>query len=136
MRQMEDHPITRPRPRRPRLDPITYMASRDVMEPADLTDDELKDCVMSPLARCSASGVDPDEWFPITSARKGARLEASRALAVCNGCPVRAECLEVSMRFWFAAGRHGVWGGYVEAERSDLRRDWLAGVPVRTLLGA
>lgn len=35
---------------------------------AGLTNDELLACVMNPLARCASSGLDPDEWFPITAA--------------------------------------------------------------------
>jgi hypothetical protein len=95
---------------------------------ATLTVDELLACVMSSLARCASSGVDPDEWFPITAAAAGARAEASRALALCAACPVRGECLELSLRQWGGVGRHGIWGGLVEAERGQLRVEWLAGV--------
>jgi hypothetical protein len=101
---------------------------------ATLTIEELLACVMSLLARCASSGLDPDEWFPITAAAAGARAEASRALALCSACPVRGECLELSLRQWGGVGRHGIWGGLVEAERAQLRADWLAGVPVATLL--
>jgi hypothetical protein len=101
---------------------------------ASLTVDELLACVMSSQARCASSGVDPDEWFPITAAADGARVEASRALALCATCPVRGECLELSLRQWAGVGRHGIWGGLVEAERSLLRVKWLAGVPVAALL--
>jgi Transcription factor WhiB len=38
-------------------------------------------------------------------------------------CPVRAECLELSLRLWEGSGHHGIWGGTLEYERGALRRD-------------
>ena len=86
------------------------------------------------MARCAGSALDPDEWYPIASGPARARAEAARALAVCTVCPVRAECLELSMRVWDAAGEHGIWGGLVEADRAGARASWLAGTPVTALL--
>jgi WhiB family transcriptional regulator, redox-sensing transcriptional regulator len=103
--------------------------------PASLTDEELSGCVMSPLARCAVTAIDPDEWFPVATTAKAARAEAAHALALCGECPVRAECLELSLRHWLAVGRYGIWGGLVEAERAAVRREWLAGTEVTTLLG-
>jgi hypothetical protein len=103
-------------------------------EPAELTDGELHSFVVSPLASCADTALDPDDWFPIATATARARAEASRALAVCAACPVRAECLELSLRHWRDAGRHGIWGGLVETDRNALRREWLKGVPVTALL--
>jgi len=40
------------------------------------------------------------------------------------------------MRRWNTIGRHGILGGFVEAERAALRARWLAGTPVTTLLRA
>jgi hypothetical protein len=104
------------------------------VKPASLTDEQLTGCVMSPLARCSVTAIDPDEWFPVATTAAAARAEAARALALCVVCPVRAECLELSLRDWRAVGRHGIWGGLVEAERAAVRREWLAGTEVTTLL--
>ena len=59
-----------------------------------------------------------------------------RALAVCAACPVRSECLEISMRQWGGAGRYGVWGGLVEGERAAARQKWLTGTSVVRLLAA
>jgi Transcription factor WhiB len=103
-------------------------------EPAELTDEELHSFVVSPLAACADSALDPDDWFPIATAAARARAEASSALAVCAACPVRAECLELSLRHWRGVGRHGIWGGLVETDRNALRREWLKGVPVKALL--
>ena len=78
--------------------------------------------------------LDPDEWFPLAAKPARARAEAARALAVCAACPVRAECLELSLRTWSGAGQHGIWGGLVEADRNSLRQEWLRGAPVTVLL--
>ena len=48
------------------------------------------------------------------------RTEAAAALAVRTACPVRAQCLMLSLRHW-DIGQHGVWGGMVAAERMALR---------------
>jgi WhiB family redox-sensing transcriptional regulator len=80
--------------------------------------------------------VDPDEWFPVATDWKKARVEAAHALALCAGCPVRAECLELSLRQWGQAGRYGVWGGLLEAERATARKQWLTGITVGRLLAA
>jgi hypothetical protein len=40
-------------------------------------------------------------------------------------CPVRAQCLELSLQHW-DVGQHGVRGGLVPAERAELRRRWPA----------
>jgi hypothetical protein len=104
--------------------------------PASLTDDELAAAVMSPLARCSGAATDPDEWFPVAAVVPAARAEAQRALALCAACPVQAECLEMSLRQWQTIGKHGIWGGLVEAERAMAHREWLAGAPVTALLGS
>jgi len=72
-------------------------------------------------ARCADSGLDPDEWFPVSAAADMARQEAAAAIAVCTACPVRVQCLALSLRHW-DTGRHGVWGGLVAADRARLRR--------------
>ncbi|HZI73508.1 MAG TPA: WhiB family transcriptional regulator, partial [Gemmatimonadales bacterium] len=65
---------------------------------------------------------DPDEWFPLTADVRRAREQAARAIAVCAGCPVRADCLELSLRHSSGIGAYGVWGGLVAEERRALRR--------------
>ena len=98
------------------------------MEPA-LTDDALWARV-SRYARCADSGLAPDEWFPVSINAARARREAAAAIAVCAGCPVRAQCLELSLRHW-EVGQHGVWGGLIAADRARLRRQWPADHPGR-----
>jgi WhiB family redox-sensing transcriptional regulator len=69
---------------------------------------------------CSTSGLSADDWYPASASAGAARREAAGAIAVCSGCPVREECLELALRNW-AVGQHGVWGGTVPAERERLR---------------
>ena len=74
-------------------------------------------------ARCAGSGLDPDQWYPVSIEPARARREAAAAIAVCTSCPVRAQCLELSLRHW-DVGKHGVWGGLVATDRAQLRRRW------------
>ncbi len=46
-------------------------------------------------------------------------LAANPAKAVCEGCPVRAECLSFALE---TAQAEGVWGGMDAGERRRLRR--------------
>ena len=78
-------------------------------------------------ARCTDSGLDPDQWFPVSVEIGKARQEAAAAITVCTTCLVRAECLALSLRHW-DIGQHGVWGGLVAAERAALPRRWHATV--------
>lgn len=71
--------------------------------------------------RCADSGLDPDQWFPVSADPARARQEAAAAIAVCTSCLVRGECLVLSLRHW-DIGQHGVWGGLVAADRARLRR--------------
>jgi len=102
-------------------------------EPHDLTDRELAGRVYR-LARCASSRVDPDAWFPVTWDVAKARDQAAHAIAVCARCPVRPDCLELSLRHALGIGSHGVWGGLVEEERRAIRRAWLAGTSVTEFL--
>ena len=90
-----------------------------------LTDDALRARVAR-QARCADSGPDPDQWFPVSIEPAQARHEAAAAIAVCTSCPVRAQCLELSLRHW-DIGQHGVWGGLVATDRASLRRRWPVG---------
>jgi WhiB family redox-sensing transcriptional regulator len=64
--------------------------------------------------------VDPVVFFPVGETGPAVQQIAD-AKAICRGCPVRLVCLQ------YALATHqddGVWGGYDEAERRDLRRKW------------
>lgn len=84
------------------------------------TDQALWDRVIS-HARCADGIQDPEQWFPVNTEIEKARKEAAAAIAVCTGCPVRVQCLALSLRHW-DIGQHGVWGGLVAGERADLRQ--------------
>jgi Transcription factor WhiB len=82
---------------------------------------------------CSASGLSPDAWYPAggpaepeaEAQAEAAKRQSAAALKVCSTCPVRQECLELSLRNW-TVGQHGVWGGTVPAERERLRNGRVA----------
>jgi len=102
--------------------------------PGEVSDQALLRALRSGRARCAGSGLDPDEWFPVSPIARVARIQAARAIALCTACPVRAECLEYAMRNWTDGAGEGVWGGFVAAERRVIRRRWLLGVSVTELL--
>ena len=72
--------------------------------------------------------VDPAVFFPIGIT--GPAIEQiADAKVICRGCPVRLVCLQYALTH-----RHddGVWGGYDEVERRELRRKWRRlGSPLR-----
>ena len=58
-----------------------------------------------------ADSPEPDLWFPdLTTAETSAQVAAQvdRAIAVCNGCPVRLKCLTMALE---NGEKEGVWGG-------------------------
>ena len=46
-------------------------------------------------------------------------VDAEQAKAICAGCPVRLDCLIFALE---ANQQFGIWGGYDEEERRELRR--------------
>jgi hypothetical protein len=81
---------------------------------------------LSGQARCADSGFAPTSGTRVSIEPAHARHEAAAAIAVCTSCPVRAQCLELSLRHW-DIGQHGVWGGLVATDRAYLRRRWPTG---------
>jgi WhiB family redox-sensing transcriptional regulator len=68
-------------------------------------------------ARCREEPTDT--FFPDTRNRG---VSHDRALALCQECPVRAECLDFAVS---NGEKYGIWGGTVPHERRKLRRAWL-----------
>jgi WhiB family transcriptional regulator, redox-sensing transcriptional regulator len=70
------------------------------------------------LARAACRDQDPDRFFP----EPGEQVKAAEAKAICQGCQVRDQCLDLAVK---AAGGltvdHGVFGGTLPDERSRLR---------------
>ena len=70
------------------------------------------------IERSSCIGEDPELFFPVGIT--GPAIEqATKAIAICNRCPVRAECLEWALDTCQDAG---VWGGLDEEDRREIRR--------------
>lgn len=63
------------------------------------------------MARGLCANVPPSVFFP----SDGAGVEAARK--ICEGCPVRAACLEHALVHRID---HGVWGGCSERERRRI----------------
>src|SRR6266568_4253972 len=62
----------------------------------------------------------PSNLFHPTAGDNGM---AQRAKAICNTCPVRAECLRYAID---EREKHGIWGGKNVAERARIRRRLIA----------
>ena len=71
------------------------------------------------IERARCVGEDPELFFPIGTGSP-AVAQTERAIEVCRGCPVRAECLEWSLATCQDAG---VWGGLGEEDRREIRRN-------------
>lgn len=60
-------------------------------------------------------GKDTDIFFPETGNTQAAR----KAVVVCKGCPVAAECLSYALN---NNEKFGVWGGFTVRRRRKLRQ--------------
>jgi WhiB family redox-sensing transcriptional regulator len=68
--------------------------------------------------RAACRGMDPNLFFP----EKGAHRDMVAAVAVCQTCPVRTECLELALSLGGLDGHMpGVWGGLTARGRRLLR---------------
>ncbi|MFF0740352.1 WhiB family transcriptional regulator [Streptomyces sp. NPDC004111] len=76
--------------------------------------------------RAACRTADPEELFVEGAAQQ-------RAKAVCEGCPVRTQCLAYALDLRI---EHGVWGGMTERERRALLRRRPTVVSWRCLLEA
>jgi WhiB family transcriptional regulator, redox-sensing transcriptional regulator len=71
--------------------------------------------------KAACADRDTNFWFP---AETGVTPAMRRAVEICRGCEVIAECLDHAMT---KPEYHGIWGGLTAPQRHDLRRR-----PVRT----
>lgn len=68
---------------------------------------------------------DPDLFFP--GPGQGGRQKRDKAIAICEGCPVREACLEVALEWdrnhepidW----TYGVWGGTTRDDRKKMLKE-------------
>lgn len=77
---------------------------------ADLFDDP-EQVAWQENALCAQT--DPEAFYP---EKGGSTREAKR---ICQGCEVRAECLEYALAH---DERFGIWSGLVERERRNLKK--------------
>ena len=63
--------------------------------------------------RALCAQTDPEAFFP---EKGGSTREAKK---ICQGCPVKDECLEYALAH---DERFGIWGGMSERERRRLKR--------------
>lgn len=92
-----------------------------LMSPGDSPDlPSLDDLVHRPAwqRRAACHGQDVERYFPTA---RGVDLRPLRAL--CDGCPVRAECLDYAMA---DASVDGYWAGTTQRERSRMRKATLS----------
>lgn len=66
-------------------------------------------------ARAACVNTDPGDFYALDGS-EGQR----RALATCQGCPVKVQCCEYAEAL---EDVYGVWGGLRPSQRSDARRN-------------
>lgn len=68
--------------------------------------------------RAACRTEDPELFWPAAERNPWDQQQIEKAKAVCNACPVKADCLE-----WALANEpdEGVWGAHTGRERSELR---------------
>lgn len=73
------------------------------------------------IGACSKSKT-PDDWFPQLPQGRRTRqtmtnlaIKVAETIDICNGCPVRDECLEQGMSRGDIS--HGIWGGVMAGDR-------------------
>ena len=75
---------------------------------------------MSWLDGAACRGMDALLFFgPDREPRPEREIREAKAKAVCQLCPVRAQCLDYALR---NSIRHGIWGGLNGEERARERR--------------
>jgi hypothetical protein len=100
-------------------------SSRSALRAADLPTPVL-------VHRVGAAGLcadtADDRWFPAEphhdASQQAREAYEEYARKACEGCPVRADCLELALRIEDRPGvrAHGVWGGLAPWARTALRR--------------
>jgi WhiB family transcriptional regulator, redox-sensing transcriptional regulator len=69
-------------------------------------------------AASACLNADPDLFFPIAVGTAVSK-QVTRALRICDGCPVRQQCLDFAMQ---SGEKDGIWGGTTPEERIRARR--------------
>ena len=72
------------------------------------------------LAACRDS--DASLFFPVGTTGPAVQ-QTENAVAICNTCVVKEDCLQYALE---TNQESGVWGGYAEDDRRRRRKRWLA----------
>ena len=72
------------------------------------------------LAACRDS--DASLFFPVGTTGPAVQ-QTEAAIAICNTCVVKEDCLQYALE---TNQESGVWGGYAEDDRRRRRKRWLA----------
>jgi WhiB family redox-sensing transcriptional regulator len=81
------------------------------------------------MERADCQNLPTAMFFPQPG--KGGAADSKTAIRICQGCPVREECLAYAMSFPDRS-LPGIWGGTTERERSRLHHST---TPIRYRLG-
>lgn len=76
-------------------------------------------------AKCRDRKYDPELWFSDAPDKSRIATEDREyAKAICNGCPVRQQCLDLAMAHESGSHWHrfGIYGGLTPNERAALHR--------------
>jgi WhiB family redox-sensing transcriptional regulator len=94
-----------------RVEPTTAVCRNAPVKGRLIVDETPEEYAWMLEARCR--GASPTEFFPSDG------LGVESAQHICDGCPVRLECLEYAL---LNRIDHGVWGGASERERRRILR--------------
>lgn len=76
---------------------------------------------------------NPEWWFPPSTSKGRMRIrvspEALQAVAICNECSVKEQCLEYALEW----EPNGIWGGADEVTRHKMRTE--LGIELRRVRG-
>ena len=78
-------------------------------------------------AKAACRGKPTEWWYPSRGAYGGGNGirygsdDTLEALAICEGCPVRSDCLHEALLVG-EAGQFGIWGGVSERQRRRIRK--------------
>lgn len=92
-----------------------------------------------PELPCRDPRRDPDDWFASLDVDRGRPSAAANAMALCAGCPIRWDCVEIAMDAEGgtpARNRFGIFGGLAPGDRFALHRKRTATARVRLELAA
>ena len=95
---------------------------KSLLQPAPISTQTDTDPGPDWRARAACLGHDPETFFPQPADREG----ETEAIAICSGCPVKADCLADAMQAekgLSVSNRWGIWGGFSAHERARMDRE-------------